>query len=961
LKFRRFVNLIVTFLCASISFFTLSPPTPAFPVFEPAQELGRYTSTIQSGDVNGDDLDDLLLAGIGVKINNGDGTFTDVFTNIPHSDPNEVLLIRDLNHDGKSDIIVKNDDIIEIHLGHGNGIFSPFGVITLMINNGVPRAEITMGDFDNDGNIDIVCITFDGVLFFYKGNGDGTFSSGQKVAEYQWNSGYFPMSVGDFNLDGNLDIATSNYVYNSVSLYMGNGDGTFRSSNTFGVGDHLEILSALTAIVTEDFNQDGKPDLAVTRSIAADGGFGFGAVYVLIGNGDGTFQSLQQLPADRNPVSIVTGDFNGDHLVDLAAANRESATISLYLGSGDGTFQAPQFYPSEGPGYPSYLVASDFNQDGRTDIAVLALNQVNLLLGKPSPPLVFQPNPAFDGSGKAVTVTLTAAGPLTGLPTATLAGSCVDEQKLDFTPTDQADTYSTTVTLPTSTTDCALTVKAQGMYVENHSPTEGSAVLHLDVTPPVTSLAVSPDPIQDRIFAQPPTVKLNGDDPIAGVDKTYYALDQPACQPDSLANCSVYSQPFVVSGDGSHTLTYFSQDKVGNMEAAKSYAFSINSTVPQVTDRDVSLDEDASTEILLAATDSGNDPLALTVVQPPAHGELKLLDGNRYLYTPASQYFGPDAFTYRATDGVSASPTGTVSISVRSVNDAPVAASFPLSTLGGQPVPVHLQAYDVEQDLLSFSLVTPPANGTLTGTFPDLLYLSKPGFSGPDSFTYIARDASSESEPATVTVTVIPPLVVIGSGTAAPGETVTLPISVTDQVSNVAGLDLTFQGSGPSGTPLPTPTFTATPPSAWQVQTDPKNPWHVTLFRITGIAGPAEVARLSFKIGASDPLDAVYRIEPQAILLFDETGEDTTATDRTVRGEVSVVACSERVKGDLTGDGRVSVADVTTLLRSAVGIRPLSVCDQGVADVNCDGKVNLGDAILSLRSALFGESLVCRE
>jgi hypothetical protein len=114
-------------------------------------------------------------------------------------------------------------------------------------------------------------------------------------------------------------------------------------------------------------------------------------------------------------------------------------------------------------------------------------------------------------------------------------------------------------------------------------------------------------------------------------------------------------------------------------------------------------------------------------------------------------------------------------------------------------------------------------------------------------------------------------------------------------------------------------------------------------------------------IGASDPLAATYRFEPQAVLLFDETGAKTTATDRTVPGVADVVACSDRVKGDLTGDGKVSVADVTALLRSAVGIRPLSVCDRGVADVNCDGKVNLGDAILALRSVLFGESLACRE
>jgi hypothetical protein len=245
---------------------------------------------------------------------------------------------------------------------------------------------------------------------------------------------------------------------------------------------------------------------------------------------------------------------------------------------------------------------------------------------------------------------------------------------------------------------------------------------------------------------------------------------------------------------------------------------------------------------------------------------------------------------------------------------------------------------------------------------PDLTYLSNPGLSRKDSFTYVVSDGSSESGLATVSIAITPPLVVIGSGTAAPGETVSMPISVTGAMANVAGLDLTFQGSGPSGRPLPPPTFSSTPPNAWQVHTDPNNPWHVTLFRVTGIAGPAEVATLSFVTAATDPLDAVYRIEPQSIVLFDEMGAKIVATHRTVPGEATVIACSEAVKGDLTGDGKISVADVTALLRIAVGISTsLSSCDRHAADVNCDGEINLGDAILTLRSALFGESLVCRE
>ena len=112
------------------------------------------------------------------------------------------------------------------------------------------------------------------------------------------------------------------------------------------------------SVVAADFNHDGKPDIAVATS----------GITVLLGNGDGTFQTFSNLDAGTGPSQVVTGDFNGDGNIDLAVADSASNTISILLGYGDGRFQPPLQYPA-GSG-PSSLTVSDFNGDGIADIAV---------------------------------------------------------------------------------------------------------------------------------------------------------------------------------------------------------------------------------------------------------------------------------------------------------------------------------------------------------------------------------------------------------------------------------------------------------------------------------------------------------------------------------------------------------------------------------------------------------------
>jgi len=176
---------------------------------------------------------------------------------------------------------------------------------------------------------------------------------------------------------------------------------------------------------------------------------------------------------------------------------------------------------------------------------------------------------------------------------------------------------------------------------------------------------------------------------------------------------------------------------------------------PVAVDRSLETDEDAPVAIALSATDVDGDALTYAVVTPPAHGTLSGT-APALTYTPAGNYHGPDSFAFRARDASVESNLATVSIQVRSVNDVPAALPQAVATDEDVAVALTLAATDVDGDVLSYAIATPPGHGSLSGTAPNLVYRPAPDYSGPDAFTFQAFDGQASSSPATVTVTVRP-------------------------------------------------------------------------------------------------------------------------------------------------------------------------------------------------------------
>ena len=395
---------------------------------------------LATADVNGDGKPDILVANVcasssncnsgavSVLLNNGDGTFQAGGT-FPSGGADTLWAASaDVNGDGKADIVLTNQcanssdcsqGSVAVLLGNGDGTFQ--APVTYATSN--DGQSVALADVNGDGKLDILlaaqcsdgnCTT--GGVDVLLGNGDGTF---QNAVSYSSGGLYaLGIAVADTNGDGKPDIIVANEcVDNScsngaVSVLLGNGDGTFQSAVTYNSGGNDAI-----SVQAADMNGDGKLDIVVDNECSTD--CSTGAVAVLLGNGDGTFQAAvaASIPQSEMWQSIVVGDFNGDHKLDVAAGG----SSALLLGNGDGTFQPWVSLGASGID----TVTADFNGDGRPDLALggvtILLNISNGFQVSTTTAVLSSSNPSSFGQSVTFTATVTPQTP--GTPTGTVTFS----------------------------------------------------------------------------------------------------------------------------------------------------------------------------------------------------------------------------------------------------------------------------------------------------------------------------------------------------------------------------------------------------------------------------------------------------------------------------------------------------------------------------------------------------------
>jgi len=383
------------------------------------------------GDLNGDKQMDIIVANsgsanLGILFGYDNGSFRNELIVSLYSSANpQNVIVDDFNRDHLLDVAVTDprNDCIIVLLGNGNGTFSTTliyptgfgsspkalasgnldkddyldlivadsGTDTIGIffgfdytsfseqnsyetGNGSNPRSLAIGDFNNDGQLDIVAALYGtNSVGIFLGYGNGTFTSMMKFADVPASHPWW-LAVGDFNNDNKLDITVVNWAINSISVILGYGNGSFTNPILYSTGSNTHPETVAVA----DFNNDHCLDITATN-------YGGDSICVFLGYGNGTFQNCITLLTGKSsgPNAIVAADINNDSRLDILVANYGSNNVGVFLGYGNGSFAEQMTFSTGTNSAPRSIVIGDFNNDGRSDVAVAnyATNNVGVLNG----------------------------------------------------------------------------------------------------------------------------------------------------------------------------------------------------------------------------------------------------------------------------------------------------------------------------------------------------------------------------------------------------------------------------------------------------------------------------------------------------------------------------------------------------------------------------------------------------
>ncbi|HKR58849.1 MAG TPA: VCBS repeat-containing protein [Pyrinomonadaceae bacterium] len=335
---RRCRFSMVSFVIAAIGFFLLiingctkqdpySPPDLFY--YFASYKVGKNPTTVTPADVNQDGFTDLVTTNMGsntlsILLGNGDGTFHDQVELNVCKEPRSLALGM-FNRDLYPDVVLacSGADEVAILFGRADGKFQEG---TRYPVHRTPIA-IAIDDLNGDQAADLVVALRNDKIKIFLGTGTGEFTHG---AQYEYGDTPTSVALADLDGDGKIDLAVTNGgpMLNAVSIWMGNGDGTFRTPTDYRTGKRPLGVSF------GDFNHDRIRDLLVINGVQD-------SFTTFLGNGNGTFQPGRDSGADAGPNFGIARDFNGDHRTDVAIVNLQSSDLSILFGRDDGTFEYP--------------------------------------------------------------------------------------------------------------------------------------------------------------------------------------------------------------------------------------------------------------------------------------------------------------------------------------------------------------------------------------------------------------------------------------------------------------------------------------------------------------------------------------------------------------------------------------------------------------------------------------------